>query len=590
MNYEWSKKQKRIFDLKKFKNDKIIVRACPGSGKTTCVSKRIANFIQKHDYKQQGLSILSFTNIAIDEIKRNYNEITHSEIKYPHYIGTIDSFINTYIFLPYGHLVMECKKRPILVGEPYSTWTHYKYDYHYFDKLSYDLNGNIIKLSNKVPNNKEIIQSKKILNKKGFATQEDSNYFSMKILKEYPQIAEIIVTKFPYFIIDEAQDMSKIQMELLDTLIQNNLKNVFLLGDPNQAIFEWKTAEPSLFDKKYDKWKALKLNETYRCSDNICKYLSKLSNEKIISKLNNDIHYKPTIISNEKKYDDIKKDFLKKIEKNNINKKDSAILFRSNKDFNMQIDQIEKIDIKDIFKDNKNDIKLFKKHIKLNYKLPNKEKIRSYSENIIKGSYFLLNNCFNQSFHEFEIAFLKILSKKTNNYYNEKTKIIKKYGFHEYKIKIFNFMNSFEKIDNITQLIDDWVEINNNKLIKVENYIVYLNKIKTKNKISNIKLNKKLTWKMLDNNYSQKDDNIFIGTIHSAKGRTFDAVLLILNSNCTKLLGKKELYEEEELRNVYVGMSRARNILDIVVPKNDEKIWKNFFEKNDKQYKLENFI
>jgi len=73
----------------------------------------------------------------------------------------------------------------------------------------------------------------------------------------------------------------------------------------------------------------------------------------------------------------------------------------------------------------------------------------------------------------------------------------------------------------------------------------------------------------------------YSGTIHSVKGRTFDAVLLMLDkragthSNYVNILrnGPKE-NEEEELRAVYVGLTRPTKILMLAVPSSDVPQWK----------------
>lgn len=72
---------------------------------------------------------------------------------------------------------------------------------------------------------------KRILIKQGYATQDDANYFTMRILEDYSQITKAIINRFPYLIIDEAQDLSEIQMEILNILIKNgnvvNFKSYF---------------------------------------------------------------------------------------------------------------------------------------------------------------------------------------------------------------------------------------------------------------------------------------------------------------------------------------------------------------------------
>ncbi len=74
-------------------------------------------------------------------------------------------------------------------------------------------------------------------------------------------------------------------------------------------------------------------------------------------------------------------------------------------------------------------------------------------------------------------------------------------------------------------------------------------------------------------------------TIHGIKGRTFDAVLLFLKKSGgkgrhykTNLNNGFNLDDEnmEEMRNIYVAITRPRKLLWIAVPKDDYEDWKNF--------------
>lgn len=288
MDVEWKGNQEKIHDLKNYKEGKIIVKACPGSGKTLCVSERIIKFIEQHESKTSGLAITSFTNVAVDEIKKNYEDEAGEKIGHPHFIGTLDKFINKYVFLPYGYLVMGCNKRPILVGEPHSKWHHKRYKCRYFDQISFNKENQIYIINDRKKLTNDMKNCKRKLVRKGYATQEDANYFTMRILGEFPQITRALIKKFPYLIIDEAQDLSEIQMEIVNILIKNGLNNVLLVGDPYQAIFEWKTAKPQLFIEKYEQWKEtyetnIDLKYTFRCSKNISKYLTAFSGMQIKS-------------------------------------------------------------------------------------------------------------------------------------------------------------------------------------------------------------------------------------------------------------------------------------------------------------------
>ena len=171
------------------KKGKFVVRACPGSGKTYSVAARLARLIGEWDKKQRGIATISFTNAAWQEIKHQleFHFGVFSGISYPHFLGTIDSFINQNIFLPFGHLVLGCKKRPELVGEPYGPWHGRNYSEKLFDNITFDINGNFLALNklrmqNNWASNQHIIKAKKRLLQSGFAIQHDADYYAMKLL------------------------------------------------------------------------------------------------------------------------------------------------------------------------------------------------------------------------------------------------------------------------------------------------------------------------------------------------------------------------------------------------------------------------
>ncbi|NLF84221.1 MAG: ATP-dependent helicase, partial [Candidatus Gastranaerophilales bacterium] len=73
----------------------------------------------------------------------------------------------------------------------------------------------------------------RILKSKNMIDFDDILVFSVKLLKEYPEIQDYYRQKFDYIMEDEAQDSSALQQELLSLISRGNL---IRCGDPNQAI------------------------------------------------------------------------------------------------------------------------------------------------------------------------------------------------------------------------------------------------------------------------------------------------------------------------------------------------------------------
>jgi len=83
--------------------------------------------------------------------------------------------------------------------------------------------------------------------------------------------AELVRWRFRHIFVDEAQDMNPLQYALF-TAIRGGRPDVFVVGDPLQAIYGWNGADRMLFDTLPDQLgqtTLLKLPNNYRCSPHI---------------------------------------------------------------------------------------------------------------------------------------------------------------------------------------------------------------------------------------------------------------------------------------------------------------------------------
>lgn len=567
-----SNKQKEIV-LEK--SGKFVVRACPGSGKTYCVSARLVRLILNWRKQYQGISTLSFTNVAWQEIERKYSEEFQSgnKISFPHFLGTIDSFVNKYIFLPYGHLMLKCNKRPTLVGDPHGTWSGGQYERdsnQYFDICSFDINDEIYPTGNPQSfhfgwkKNKDgsvngnvlnLLKAKKNLLEKGYANQADANYFAMKILEAFPSIARAIAFRFPYLIVDEAQDTSAIQMRIIDLLIANGLTEVMLVGDPDQAIFEWNDARPDLLNQKFSEWEnSVVLNESRRSSQRICNYTHNISSlDEPSTAVNNDVKdfsFHPKVILYNNNLPKVVDSFIQECENNGIQVSEEtvAVIYRSKNLYN-EITEIPEVP--------------FHSYPWVTH--------GNYTKDFAKGKFLYDNGDFKGGFKAIEKAILKQL--KNLSFCSEETveKAIDKIGFIKFKSQVFQFINSLPKTDTT---LGNWINTTNSFLKESD--------IDFQLSINNAAANHTFNQIFLIESEAVTERNYRLGTVHSVKGETFDATLLVLK---TKGIGKAyktileqniSISESEELRIVYVGMTRPRKILVIAVPDEANRItWNN---------------
>ncbi|MFI3301433.1 MAG: ATP-dependent helicase [Candidatus Gastranaerophilales bacterium] len=280
-----SKEQQIFIDAE----GKIVLCACPGSGKTFAIAHKIVKHIKNWEEPHKGIATLTFTNVAKDEIIQQVTNISDfsQRASYPHFIGTIDSFLNQFIFTRFAYLLTDQHKKPFLTHENVESTFRWNNTCHKkgcpskINNFRWSLDGSTYE-NNKIVSCNEprrCDEYKKMLYKKGVFFQNDVPYMCYKLLREHPTIANAIVERFPIILIDEAQDTSKEQMAIFDLLEKNGLKTIGIVGDPDQSIYEWRNANTSEFMAKisHENWQTLYFKENRRSSQMICNATAKFS-------------------------------------------------------------------------------------------------------------------------------------------------------------------------------------------------------------------------------------------------------------------------------------------------------------------------
>ena len=78
------------------------LQAVPGSGKTTSLLAKLLLLTKKIPFENNsGILLISHTNAAIDEIKNKLGNLVPSLFEYPNFVGTIQSFVDTFLAIPF---------------------------------------------------------------------------------------------------------------------------------------------------------------------------------------------------------------------------------------------------------------------------------------------------------------------------------------------------------------------------------------------------------------------------------------------------------------------------------------------------------
>lgn len=542
---------------------KVILKACPGSGKTTTVAYKLVNRIPEHEIKYgkySGIACLSFTNSAKDEIEEKYKSFSNNPISYPHIVSTIDSFINKYIVLPHYYLLCKSIKRPKLLEHGYSI---NDFPLFFLDKykrdgtsLRYIYNPSDISISKensflfngKSPTctgvelttfNAYAKELKQWQFNKGYLTPNDTNYAALALLKTFPKIAKSLIQRFPTLIIDEGQDTSEIQFAIFDILIENGLTNIEIIGDPYQSLYEWREARPDLFEARFQdsvNWTPLKLNRCRRSVQKIINQYQILRNEDsaLISELEeNDVPI--TIL----RYNEgAENETVDKYLEISQSEKEKCIAVRGNTLLNKLLGRSEK------------NISPWKSSIP--YKI-----LVSYAE-LKKGNTKKAINEIRKIIPELTIP--------TASFDDKKIIIDEIRTDNNTNSKLFKLIANIPKFDKSLML---WTT-ETQQLLKDTFSLENLPNFEIKQGIWRPQYNTPLKDVMEFKEFTDKP----VSTIHQIKGKTFDSILLFLSKNSSGQnisitdIQKPDGFPDEKKRMIYVAMSRPRHQLVIATCNN----------------------
>lgn len=251
-----------------------IVRAAPGSGKTTLVCMIIRKEIEATPFSSKGIAALSFTRVGSDEIRKEVGyPLTH-----PHFVGTIDSFLFRYVIRPFLKKVWPDWAKPRLLPAEWSanewgkgpdsiSWKrlvtesgkprafnlfNVSYIGEKADKaiLVYPRKFRDFEVVNDQTRDELMNAKKDIWKKLGWYTHADTALVASRLLENAvlaPAIRSLILSRFPLLIIDELQDTGFFLAKCIRSLINEAKSRAVLVGDPNQAIYEFNGARPELF-------------------------------------------------------------------------------------------------------------------------------------------------------------------------------------------------------------------------------------------------------------------------------------------------------------------------------------------------------
>ncbi len=347
-----SKLNKQQLEAVKHIDGPMLVLAGAGSGKTKVLTSRIAYLIE-NGVNPDNILAITFTNKAAKEMKER-------EIRL---IGNLAKGIQISTFHSLGLRLI--KENYIKLG--------YKSNFVILDsddtltvvkKIMKELNLNPKFYNARDIRNKISSAKNELLSPEEYAKMEfDKNIIlvyerynhklkinnsldfddllilPIKLFKNNPEVLKYYQDKYKYVLIDEYQDTNEAQY-IFSKMLCNNHKNIFVVGDNDQAIYAFRGANYKNilnFEKDYPNCKVILLEENYRSTQNILDAANSVIKHNKMRKdknlwCNNDIGSKVKYVKvdSDKEECAYVSDKIKELHNNNVNYEDIAILYRTN--------------------------------------------------------------------------------------------------------------------------------------------------------------------------------------------------------------------------------------------------------------------
>ncbi len=290
------------------------VIAGAGSGKTKLLVSRYAYLVNEYGINSSNILCVTFTNKAAAEMKRRIRALIGPEYD--------TSLICTYhgfcvrvlrddvekIFFPKEFQIIDTAQQKAILSEIYQKY-ELKLDYASFEKIikiigevkatqdyvskmcstdKCQILQEINTMDDKIV--EEFMQRQKQIYALDFS---DLLYFTLDVFRRCPDVLAKWQDRLNYIQVDEFQDSSNVEMELIDMLSAKH-HNLMIVGDPDQNIYEWRGSDVKLlvdFDKEHIPTNTVFLNQNYRSTPQILKCANTLI-EKNEYRLKKDLYTK----------------------------------------------------------------------------------------------------------------------------------------------------------------------------------------------------------------------------------------------------------------------------------------------------------
>lgn len=210
----------------------VLITAGPGSGKTTVLTRRIAHMIKNQNLLPENFLAITFTRRASAEMRERLEKL----------LGGQSAKINIHTFHSLCFSILKENFEKAGLSEDFTVMSEQE---------------------------RALCEEEELLN--NALSFDDLILITVKLLEENPEILDKYKERFQYVSVDEYQDIDENQYKLIRLLVPSN-GNIFVIGDPNQAIYGFRGGDSKFFSnfkKDYPNTQIINLKNNYRSTNSI---------------------------------------------------------------------------------------------------------------------------------------------------------------------------------------------------------------------------------------------------------------------------------------------------------------------------------
>jgi DNA helicase II / ATP-dependent DNA helicase PcrA len=265
-------------------NCSTVVKAGPGSGKTTVLTLKIMKLLNEKIKYPRGLACLTYNREAVKEFTNRLYELGYVK-RSNVFLGTVHAFCIAEVISPFAHLYDYDIPMPLkIVSEKEKNKlfndivTQLNYDPEKIKVLDMDKERtlSIDGISSVTVEPYDIAlkvakEYEKRLHAMGMVDFIDIVKYATLLIQKEEYVRKCLEAKFPWILIDEYQDLGKPLHEMVLSLFYKTNIKIFAVGDPDQSIYGFNGAIPDYLTELYSSpnVKAIELKTNYRSHQDI---------------------------------------------------------------------------------------------------------------------------------------------------------------------------------------------------------------------------------------------------------------------------------------------------------------------------------